>query len=147
MSMTEAEQLKLIDDANRQMAERAKPPVWYHATLGLLVGGLLAVQELTVEWVFVYEAAALAGIALLALAYRKHTGMWISGYRAGRTRWVAIGAALTCVAVFLPCVWLRREMGVEGACLAGGALLAALITLKGHLWMKAYRRDLGVDEA
>jgi hypothetical protein len=147
MSMTEAEQLKLIEDANRQMAKRAEPPVWYHPTLGLLMGGLLAVQELPVAWVLAYEAAALAGIALLAAAYRKHTGMWIPGYRAGRTRWVAIGTAATAVAIFLPCVWLRHEMGVQGACLVGGAVLAVLVTLMGHLWMKAYRRDLGVDEA
>lgn len=146
MSMTEAEQLKLIEDANRQMAERARPPVWYHAALGLLSGGLLAVQELPVAWVFGYDVAALAGIALLVTAYCKHTGMWISGFRAGRTRWVAVGAAATFVAISLLCVWLRRDMGVEGACAVGGAVVAALVTLTGHLWMKAYRRDLGMDE-
>lgn len=147
MPMTEVEQLKLIDDANQQMAERAKPPVFYHAALGLLSGGLLAVQELPVAWVFGYEVAALAGIALLVTAYRNHTGMWIPGYRVGRTRWVAVGAAATFVAIFLPCVWLRHEMGVRGVCAVGGAIVAVLVTLQGHQWMKAYRRDLGLDEA
>jgi len=33
-----------VEAANTDMAERAKAPIWYHPALGLLMGGLCAVQ-------------------------------------------------------------------------------------------------------
>ena len=148
MSITERErleQLDLIAQTNRQMAERAKAPRWYHAALGVLVGGVVAIQAAPLPWVFASYAVFLVGIALLIRAYRKHTGMWIPGYRAGRTRWVAVGGAAAVAAIMLAAVWLERDAGVRGAYAAAGVLVAGLVMLKGHLWEKAYRRDLGVE--
>jgi len=48
-------------------------------------------------------------------------------------------------AVFLACVWVSRTTGVHGVCALGGVFLAGLVTVKGRLWEKAYRRDLGVE--
>jgi len=48
-------------------------------------------------------------------------------------------------AVFLACVWVSRATGVHGVCALGGVFLAGLVTVKGRLWEKAYRRDLGVE--
>jgi hypothetical protein len=147
MSLSETqprEALDLIAEANRQMAERAKPPGWYNWALAGLLGGLLAVQELPFPFVIGYELMAAAGVGLLIAAYRRHTGMWIPGYRAGRTRWVAISAAAIFVVIDLGCVWLKREMGLNGVCFAGGLLLAALTFVKCRAWMAAYRRDLGL---
>jgi hypothetical protein len=148
MSMTERErleQLDLIAAANRQMAERAKAPGWYHWALGLLIGGLAAVQAAPIPWVFAYYAVFGLGVALLVRAYRRHTGMWIPGYRAGRTRWVAVGGAILVAGIMLGAVALERDLGLRGACLAAGVLLAGLVTGQGYLWEKAYRRDLGVE--
>lgn len=148
MSLSETrpgEALDLITEANRQMAERAQPPGWYNWALAGLVGGLLAVQELSFAWVIGYEILAAVGVGLLIAAYRRHTGMWIPGYRAGRTRWVAIGAAVTFVAIDLFCIWLKRDLGLNGACLIGGFVLAGLTFVKCRAWMKAYRMDLGVE--
>jgi len=137
--------LEAIASANRRMAERVRAPGWFAPTLGVLVGGLLAVQELPLPWVFGYEAVALVALSLLVAAYRRHTGMWVPGYRAGRTRWVAVGAAVTFVAVFLGCVWFNRTTGIHGVCALGGATIAGLVIVKRRLWEEAYRRDLGVE--
>ena len=148
MSMSETrpgEALDLITEANRQMAERAQPPAWYNPALALLLGGLLAVQELSVAWVIGFELLAAVGIGLMIAGYRRHTGMWIPGYRAGRTRWVAVSAAITFVAIDLFCVWLKRDVGLDGACLIGGVVLAGLTFVKCRAWMKAYRMDLGLE--
>jgi|SRR5665213_172402 len=139
------EALDLIAQANRQMAERAKGPAWLSWALAGLTGGLLAVQELPIAWVIGYEVAAVVSLGLLVAAYRKHTGMWIPGYRAGRTRWVAFGSAAIFVVIFLGSVWLKRELGLDGACLAGGVLLAVLTFAKCKAWQAAYRRDLGLE--
>ena len=145
--ITETERLQAlaaIEATNRQMAERAKAPGWYHWALGLLVGGMVAAQEAPYPWMVAYYPIFLAGLALLMRAYKRHTGMWIPGYRAGRTRWVAVGGAALIGGLMIAAVWLRREEGVQGACLAAGVLTVGLVTAQGYLWEKAYRRDLGV---
>jgi hypothetical protein len=143
--MSHQESLELIEAANRRMAERAKAPAWYHWALGLMIGGLCAVQAAGLPWIIVAYVVFLAGFAYLIRAYRRHTGMWIPGYRAGRTRWVAFGSAAIVAVVFLASAWMARRTGQMGWYLGGGALIAILATARGYAWEKAYRRDLGVE--
>jgi hypothetical protein len=138
------EALSAIQAANRRMADRAKAPGYYHATLGLLGGGAVAVQEAPWPWRLAYYAVLIVAMALLVRAYRRKTGLWISGYRAGRTRWVAVGVAAIFVLVAAGAIWLTFQEHVHGACLVAGVLIAGLVTAAGYLWERAYRRDLGV---
>ena len=138
------EALNQIAAANREMADRVRAPGWYSWSLSLGMGGLLAVQEFPVVVVFAYEAVFLLGLAALVTAYRRTSGVWIPGYRAGRTRWVALGGGAVYAVVFLASVYLKRELHLDGACLAGGVVLAALSRAHCYFWEKAYRRDLGV---
>jgi hypothetical protein len=138
------EALAEIQEANRQMAERAKAPGYYHWTLGLLTGGMAAVQELPYPWMAAYYPIFGAGLFLLVRSYKRHTGMWIYGYRRGRTRVVAICGAIVAALLMMGGVWLKRMAGLDGACVAAGVLVAIEVTLLGHLWEMAYRRDLGV---
>lgn len=148
MSISETErreQLELIAAANRRMAEQAKAPKWHHWTLGILIGGLCAAQELPMPWPVAYYPVAILGMGWMVRAYRRHTGMWIPGYRAGRTRWVAFGSAGVVTVIFLTATVITRNTGLHGVYLAAGALIAVAATLRGYAWEKAYRRDLGVD--
>lgn len=145
--ISETESLQALDQiaaANREMADRVRAPGWYNWSLSLGLGGLLAVQEFPVAVVFTYEALFLVGLAVLVTAYRRTRGVWIPGYRAGRTRLVAIGGAVVYAALFLGCVFLKRDLHLEGACLVGGVVMAALARVHCYLWEKAYRADLGV---
>jgi Na+-transporting NADH:ubiquinone oxidoreductase subunit NqrB len=139
------EQLELIAAANRRMVEQAKAPGWYHWVLGVLMGGLCAADELPMPWPAAYIPVALGGLVWLIRAYRRRTGMWIPGYRAGRTRWVAFSSAALVGLIFLAAIVISRRTGLHGVYLAGGVLIALAAVLRGHAWEKAYRRDLGVD--
>jgi len=144
MSETERrEALAAIAAANRRMADQAKAPGYYHPALGLLAGGAVAVQEATLPWRLAYYVVLVAALALLARAYRRKTGLWIPGYRAGRTRWVAVSAATLFVALTLGALWLTTETHVHGAAMAAGGLVAVLVAAAGYFWERAYRRDLG----
>lgn len=136
--------LDLISDANRKLAQRAKAPGWYHYVLGLLVGGLAAVQAAGVPWNIAYYVVYGLGLWLIVRGYRKHTGMWIPGYRAGRTRWVAFTLAALVGGIFLAAVVIDRRTGAHQAYLIAGALLAVVTTIGGYVWEAAFRRDLGV---
>lgn len=131
-----------VEAANADLAKRAKAPLWYHPALGLLIGALIAVQGQPTPILLAFYAAYIAGLALLVRAYKRHTGLWISGYRAGRTRWVALGlAALTTIGGVIA-VWLLRERGLTSAPLVFGAIVAVIVTIGGVVWEAAFRADL-----
>jgi hypothetical protein len=138
------EALNQIAVANRQMAEQVKSPGWYSWSLSLMMGGLTAVQEAPLPVIFGAEIAFFVALFLLVRAYKRSKGIWIPGYRAGRTRWVAVGGALGTMAIMLTGVFLYREMHVRGACVTAGVIMTVLFRLYCPLWEKAYRRDLGV---
>lgn len=139
------EGLAAIQAVNRQMAERAKAPGWYHWALGGLVGGLCVAQELPMPWPVAYYPLYIVGLLWLMRAYRRHTGMWIPGYRAGRTRWVAIGGAIMVGGLFLGAIAVTRRTGLHGVEAAAGVAIALVTVGVGYLWERAYRRDLGVS--
>lgn len=142
-----ARMLAEVAAAKAELARRAVAPAWYHPALGLLMGGLVAVQGAPLLLVFGYYAAFGLGCWLLFAAYRLRTGMWINGYRPGRTRLIAVGLAAVFAAVMLACVHARRELGLVWAPYAGGAVVAILVTIGGFVWEAAFRRDLRDGDA
>lgn len=131
-----------VNAARTEMARRAVAPVWYHPALGLLIGGLVAVQGQSLWIIGPYYLAFLLGLVGLVRAYRAHTGVWINGYRKGRTMIVAVGLAALVVAIMLGSIWLVRERGLTAAPFVGAVLAALLTTAGGFLWEIAYRCDL-----
>lgn len=131
-----------VQAANAELAKRAVVPIWYHPALGLMVGGLIAVQGSELTFVGAYYAVFSIGLVMLMAAYKKHTGLWINGYRPGRTRVVAIGLAVTVTLIMWGSLWLHRSAGVTWAMLLGGGISAVITTAGGFVWEAAFRRDL-----
>ena len=96
-----AEQLAAIAEARSSVADRLVTPWWYHPILGLLFAGYLVGLSLGSNPVrFVTVVLFFAGCAALAYVYRRMTGVWVSGFEAGRAgRWatgiaVLVGATI-----------------------------------------------------
>jgi hypothetical protein len=137
-----ARMLAEVQAANTELAKRAVAPVWYHPALGLLSGGMVLALNASTAWAVVYSGVFVVGIGLLVLAYRRKTGLWINGYRKGRTRWVAIGLAAAFPAIGVASVWLQRERGLDWSPWAGAGAVFVLTTIAGFAWEAAFRRDL-----
>jgi hypothetical protein len=105
-SLSPTAALGLVASSRSSLADRLVTPWWYHPILGVLVGGLIAVQASSS---MVVRALAMGvfgvGLALLVTAYRRLTGLWVSGYHPGPARrWavmlgVVVGVAYTVAAV------------------------------------------------
>ncbi len=137
-----ARMLAEVEAANADLARRARAPVWYHPVLGVLMGGLVAVQGQSIPLMIGFYLVFVIGLALLVRAYKRHTGLWVSGYRAGRTRWVAAGLAVLMGLSVLAPAWLVRAHHMTAAPFVFGAFAAVVVTIGGFVWEAAFRRDL-----
>jgi hypothetical protein len=138
--------LQQATQAHQTLADRAKAPAWYNLTLGLLMGALTAAMAGPTWLLLTVEVLFLACIPLMVRAYRRKTGMWISGYRAGRTRVVALTMAAATLVIMCTGIWLKIERGLWQAPLFGAPLVTALVTAAGYIWQAAFRADLA-DQA
>src|SRR5580700_2631095 len=128
--------------ARAALADRARAPRWYHPALGLLVGGLVAAQAAPTAVSLAFLSIFCVGLVFLTQAYQRHTGMWISGMRKGRTRWVALATAALTLILMLVSIFLQHGRGIGWAPLAAGVIAAVLVTAAGFVWEAAYRADL-----
>jgi hypothetical protein len=97
-----AEQLAAVTDARAAVAGRLITPWWYHPILGLLLAGYVLGMGLGNTGVRLAAAVLfVAGGSALANAYRRLTGVWVSGLDAGRaSRWaIGMGALVGVIAV------------------------------------------------
>lgn len=81
--------LAAVAAARRAAADRLVTPWWYHPILGALFAGYALTIALGDRWVLLAGVVVFfAGLALLVGAYRRKTGIWLSGFEAGgATKW------------------------------------------------------------
>ncbi|BCY08590.1 hypothetical protein [Actinoplanes sp. L3-i22] len=102
MESNAAEQLDAIANTRAAVADRLVTPWWYHPILGLLIAGYVVGMGLgNTALRLVTVVLFVAGAAALARAYKSLTGVWVSGFDAGRAgRWAnALGALIGVIAV------------------------------------------------
>ncbi|MGA0600400.1 hypothetical protein ACO2Q3_06805 [Caulobacter sp. KR2-114] len=145
MSLSSAEATEALEALRRSRAELAAaancPPARHLAFAGLL-GGLIAGQAAPLPWPLFVEALMLAGVALVVIWDRRRTGMFINGYRAGRTRpltFTLLGLTLGLLALAL---WLRDALGIVWAPIGCGAVASVLAYFASAWWQRIYRREL-----
>ena len=113
--------LAAVAEARRAAADRLVTPWWYHPVLGALFAGYAVAIALGNTWVLLGGIVVFfAGLALLVSAYRRKTGIWLSGFEAGgATRWAYL-------------------MGVAGGlCIAAAVLLSFTDVSDGWVWAVA----------
>src|SRR4051812_20062510 len=139
-----AAELTALRAAREQMAERVVPPWWYDPALGVVVFLLVSAVSLRDAgwWYFAALGAGLAGLWALVTAYKRITGVWVSGLRRGRTArviwvWFAVYAVVVAAALIAEFVF-----DVRGAVVVAGAVLGVAITFLGRWWMRVYVAEL-----
>ena len=127
-----AEALGAIDRAGGSVADRLVTPWWYHPVLGAALGAIVLAVGLAPRTpagsacVVAVALAASITMGALVAAYRRLTGLWVSGDRIGpraRRPWLplilVLGAAMAIVCslfatgTHLP--WLAVATAVVGA--------------------------------
>jgi hypothetical protein len=139
-----APELAALRVDRERLAERVVPPWWYDPALGVVVFLLLSALALRDAgwWYFATLGVAVVGLWALVTAYRRITGVWVSGLRRGRTsRVVAVWFALYAVVLAAGLV-ADFVFGVRFAMVVAGAVLGVAITFLGRWWIRLYVAEL-----
>ena len=145
MSLSSAEAAEALEAMRRSRAELAAaancPPARHLAFAGLL-GGLIAGQAAPRPWPLLIEAVLLGAMGLVVMWDRRRTGMFINGYRAGRTRPLTFTLLAVTLGLLALALWLKDGMGVAWAPLACGGAAAGGAYFASAWWQRIYRREL-----
>ena len=138
-----AEVLATVGDTRSEPADKVITPGWYHPTLGLLAGGLIAIAELKNLAVFIAALLVYAvGCGVLVSSYRRLTGIRVGGLRRGPAARISVQLIGTLYVIAGLAVLLGLVLGVPGAFLAGGVAAFVAVVVLGRRFDDALRRGL-----
>ncbi len=132
-----------IDDAQRALALKATYcPPWRHAAFGAIMGALVLGTGLGSLWQGLLLVAAMLGVVLLVADDRRRYGLFVNGYRKGRTLPVTLALLGTMLATMFGEIH-AREAGLSLATKFGIAGIAFAVAVAASVvWSRVYRREL-----
>lgn len=130
--------------AEMQIAKAAKCPPWRHAIFGLLMGALIASPAFETVARIAILVAILACIPLTIHSDRKRMGMFINGYRRGKTRIVVAGILIVELGLYFVSVTRGLEHGDHTTPLLLGVLGVVIGIAGSFLWQRVFVREMGV---
>ncbi|SCX39666.1 hypothetical protein SAMN03159343_0735 [Klenkia marina] len=136
--------LAALDGDRAALAERVRQPGWYDPALGVLVGGFFATYSFAFPWATLAAAPVFAlGTGLLVRAYRRHTGLWVSGFHGSPSTKPLVRAwALACAVVLVAGMVAELVLDVRYAMVGAGVVLGVGAAVLSNRWTTAYQRDL-----
>jgi hypothetical protein len=145
-SSTEAaDALAAMQASRARLAAAADCPPQRHLIFGLLMGGLVATPALPTTYTLIAEACILVGVALVVRWDRRRTGMFINGYRAGKTHPVTLSLLVAFLALYALSIWLSFEQHMPWGSVGCGLATAAVGYFASIQWQRVFRREMGLD--
>ena len=134
--------LSAMQESRARLAAAANCPPERHLAFAGLLGGLVASQAAPPFVTIALEALFALGVGLIFLWDRRRTGMFINGYRSGRTRPLTFSLLGTTLVLLALGVWLKLAYNIVWAPLACGALTTVIAYIASAAWQNIYRREL-----
>jgi hypothetical protein len=144
-AMEESEVLSALaakKQAEAQMAKAAHCPLWRHAVFGLLMGGLVASPAFPLAIRTLLLVLILASIPIIINSDRKRMGMFISGYRRGKTRVVVVGILIVELALYGLSVYYGLALNDHRTPLLLGFAGFLIGTVGSVIWQHIFVREM-----
>lgn len=137
-----SEALASVRASQAKLLTAATCPPERHLAFAALMTGLVACPAAPYPVMFAIEALILVGVGLVVAWDRRRTGMFVNGYRAGKTRWVTFPILIVELAMVAGGYWMAKGQGVTWVPLA--LAVPAFVTALGGsvLWGRVWKREL-----
>jgi hypothetical protein len=129
--------------AEVQMARAANCPPWRHAVFGLLMGALVASPAFDTVPRFAILILILACIPVIIHSDRKRMGMFINGYRRGKTLLVTIPLLLVELSLYFVSIVRGLDHHDHTTPLLLGVIAIAIGIGGSLLWQRVFVREMG----
>lgn len=129
--------------AERQLAVASVCPPWRHAMFGFMMGSLVTTPAFPLPVRFVVLALFFVALVLIVRSDRKRMGVFINGYRRGRTRVVAFAMLAIILCLYALSVHRALALGDRITPVLLGVLAAVIGTIGSVIWQRVFVRELG----
>ncbi len=133
--------LGAVVGAQRELATLACPP-WRHAAFALCEAVLVATPAVAFGWRIALFVAVMAGIIACVMSDRRRLGVFINGYRRGRTRRVALLLLLGIAALYIASVWASLHAGMPLLSLALAVITFGISYWGSVTWQRVFVREM-----
>ena len=137
-----ADALAAIRTSRSHLVAACDTPPSRHLAFAGLMGSLVACPAVALPWRFGVLSAILIGLALVIRWDRRRTGMFVNGYRAGRTRTVTFIMLAFCLALYAISVWLADGRHLILPSLGLGLLAMTGAFLGSRAWCRTFAREM-----
>lgn len=141
-SRTAAEAIAFIEQSRVRLAAAAEVPPSRHAAFAALMGVWVASPALPLPFRFVVIVGIVAAMIWIIRWDRRRMGMFINGYRAGKTRRVTGLLLLAIMPLYVAGVWLTLERQIAWAPLPLALVAAGLAYAGSVWWCRVFRREM-----
>lgn len=128
--------------AQRDLSEMALCPPWRHGAFALLEAALVASPVLPFPVRIGLVAVVIAGFVLCMQHDRRRLGIFINGYRRGRTRRVILVLVPAVLALYLASVWATFEAGLPLVSLVLAVITFGVCLWGSVIWQRVFLREL-----
>ncbi len=137
-----AQALAFIEQSRVRLAAASETPPSRHLAFAALMGALVASPAAPFPFRIVILVGIFAAIAWIIRWDRRRMGMFVNGYRAGKTRRVTAALLLAILPLHMIGLWLALDRGVAWAPLPLGLVAMALAYGGSIWWCRVFRREM-----
>jgi len=141
-SETAAQALAFIEQSRVRLAAASETPPLRHAAFAMLMGLLVASPAVPFPFRIAVLVGIVAAIAWIIRWDRRRMGMFINGYRAGKTRRVTAVLLIAILPLHLASIWLTVDHAIWWAPLPLGVAASVLAWGCSIWWCRVFRHEM-----
>jgi len=129
--------------AEQNLANLSLCPPWRHAAFAGLMASLIAASAVPIPARFAIFALMFVAGGLIYRADRRRLGVFINGYRRGKTRVVALSVLAPILVLHAASTYFGVERHQPAICLILAAVAFVIAYQGSVIWQRVFRLELG----
>lgn len=135
--------LEAKKSAERQLAAVATCPPWRHAVFGAIVGAIVSAPAFPTVIRMGLIAIVFSAIAIAVQSDRQRLGVFVNGYRKGKTRLVALPMLAVVLGLYALSMWFGDGRADRVTPLLLGSFAFVVGVIGSIIWQRVFVSELG----
>ncbi len=129
--------------AERQLAAVATCPPWRHAVFGAIMGAIVSAPAFPTVIRMGLIAIVFSAIAIVVQSDRQRLGVFVNGYRKGKTRLVALPMLAVVLGLYALSMWFGDGRADRVTPLLLGSFAFVVGVIGSIIWQRVFVSELG----